>query len=157
MTTEKKLTSLLPSDTVGEWKPTGDPMTWTAGPNAFQPPDERAAFEAIAHWKDMTPFAWFQQGWKARAASTATATDGGYKRLMQRYERVLAVNARLEKYIQEHCAAAPQGALSDERILELSAKAWRDAPVGQFAMTFARTLLAEQAAAPMAGDKEKLK
>jgi len=32
--------------------------------------DERAAFEAIAHWKDMTPFAWFQQGWKAARRTT---------------------------------------------------------------------------------------
>jgi hypothetical protein len=44
-------------------------------PAAAAQPDERAAFEAIAHWKDMTPFAWFQQGWKVARAVPAQAAE----------------------------------------------------------------------------------
>jgi hypothetical protein len=45
------------------------------GNAAPAPADERAAFEAIAHWKDMTPFAWFQQGWKVARAVPAQAAE----------------------------------------------------------------------------------
>ena len=57
--------------------------------------DERAAFEAIAHWKDMTPFAWFQQGWKAarrttpdRDAIIEQLRDDFYQRLGHTVHRV---------------------------------------------------------------------
>jgi hypothetical protein len=134
--------------------------------------DEKTAFEAIAHWKDMTPFAWFQWGWKAARAASQPTAKGGERECCN--AECGWIGAEVDTVQMKHgypnllcpkchevteSAAAPQGTLSDEQIRSLKyviarLEIARVEPECEHARNL-RALLAEQSgeheAAPQAG------